>query len=135
MSAIYPLARQRLLEHLLAGTTPTGVGFFVVGVDSTYVYDAADEVVGDILGSSIVAAEVALTGETVLPGGILDADDVLFTGLDNTDTIDAVIVYAKWSGGSLLFAYIDESTDASLPQPIDGAQGEIHWNASGIFRI
>jgi hypothetical protein len=135
MSAIYPLSKQRLMEYFLAGTTPTGVGFYCVAVDSTYTYDAAHENVADITPSAIVAAEQALASETILSGGALDADNVSYTGLTAGNTIDATIVYAKWMGGDLLFAYINDSSDGSLPQLITGTEAQINWNASGIFKL
>lgn len=132
-SHVYPRARVRLLEYLMSLDSPQQAGFYVVGVSAAYVYDAAHEVVADI--TNIVLPEQALANETVLANGILDADDVSWTGLTPPVSVDALVVYAKWTGGSLLFAYIDQTTNASLPQVIDATEANIVWNAAGIFKL
>lgn len=135
MSKVYPLARQRLLEHFLAGTTPAITGFFVIGVSADYVQSDAHEDLSDVNPAHIVLAEQALAGETVLADGILDANDVDLAGLVPPIDLDALIVYAKWGGGELLFAYIDSSSDTSLPQSLSSTEAHYRWNAAGIFRL
>lgn len=133
-SAMYPLCRQRLLEWFSNATTPTGITWCAIGVDDNYAYNASHENVSDVNALAITAPEKELQN-TTYTNGYLNADDVLFDGLDDADEIHAVIVYAKWSGGDLLFAYLDETADGSLPQPIDATRGLISWNDDGIFRI
>lgn len=135
MSAVYPKAREILLSHFLAGTTPTGVGFFVLGVDGTYVYDSDHDTLTDIQGSSITIPEAPLIDEAVSEGAILSAANVALTDLANPFDVEALIVYAKWAGGSLLFAYITESSNASLPQIVDGDVAQITWADAGIFKL
>jgi hypothetical protein len=134
MSAVYPKFREKLLEWPLTDTVPAGLAFYCIAVDSSYTYDPAHNDLADVTGGSIVVSEQALASVTYV-NGILDAANVNLTGLDIADTFDAVIVYMKDGGGtSYLAAYIDESTDGSVPQPIDSTKGVISWNDSGIFR-
>lgn len=135
MSAVYPKSKELLLEYFLAGTTPSSVTFCAIGVNNTYTYNASHQTLVSVPGGSITAPEAELESVSILTGGILDADDVLFGDLDNGDEIVATIIYAKWGGGNLLFAYIDESTDDSLPQTVTGNQAQINWNTSGIFKL
>lgn len=135
VSAVYPLARQRVMEWILNGNAPTDAVFYAIGVDDTYVYSESHELIGDVLAGSIVAPAYELVTPTVLTGGYLDAADILYEGLDDTDTIEAIIIYVTFTGGSLLMAFIDQATDGSLPQPIDSTKAAVYFNALGIFRL
>jgi hypothetical protein len=134
MSAVYPKYREQLIAWALAANAPAGLLFYVIGVDATYVYDAAHNDLADVPGAAISIPEQALVSVTYV-NGIVDADNVNVTGLDTADDLDAFIIYLKSGGGATyLAAYIDESSDGSVPQAIDSTKGVISWHASGIFR-
>jgi hypothetical protein len=134
MSAVYPKFREQLLSWALNANPPAGLAFYVVGVDSTYVYDAAHNDLADVGSGPVTIAEQALTSVTIT-NGVVDAANVSVTGLDTADSLDALVVYLKdGAAASYLAAYIDESVDGSIPQGIDATQGVISWAVGGIFR-
>ena len=132
MSAVYPKYREKLVDWALNQSAPAGLDFYVIGVDATYVYDAAHNDLADVTGITI--AEQPLANLT-FTNGIIDADDISVEGLDISDDLDALIIYLKdGAAASYLAAYIDESADGSIPQGIDSTQGVISWHSGGIFR-
>lgn len=134
MSAVYPKFRESLLSWALNANPPAGLAFYMIGVDSSYVYDAAHNDLADIAGGDIVMPEHALDSVTIV-NGIVDAADESYTGLTIGHELDAVIIYMKdGAAASYLAAYIDESSDGSIPQTFDSTSGEVRWHASGIFR-
>jgi hypothetical protein len=133
MNTVYPLARQRMLERVVAGSSLGAATFKAALVDASYVYSASHEVLADI-SSAILGDAVTLTGVTTADG-VFRADTALFNGLTPGDTVKAVIVYAEWSGGTLLFSYQDTASDSSLPATTSSASAAIIWSPSGIFRL
>lgn len=135
MSAVYPKFREQLISWALNQNAPAGLAFYAIGVDTDYVYNAAHVNLSSVASAAIVAGELALTGVTYV-NGILDANDVEWTGLTPGDTLDGFIIYAKSGGGdSWLVCYIDGASDASIPQVIPGTTGKLKFNASGICKI
>lgn len=135
MSAVYPKFREKLLSWALNANAPAGLAFYAIGVDSSYAYNAAHVNLGNVPGGSIVIVEQALASVTITDG-VVDADNVSVAGLDTTDVLDALLVYAKdGAAASYLAAYIDDSVDGSIPQDIDSTSAQIKWNAAGIFRV
>jgi hypothetical protein len=135
MSAVYPNFREQLIDWAINQSAPAGLAFYVIGVDSSYVYSAAHVDLVDVIGGSIQASEQPILNVTYVDG-IINGDDVEFSGLTLAEEITALIVYLKDGiGDSYLAAYIDESTNASLPATIGTSTGLLSWNASGIFRV
>jgi hypothetical protein len=136
-NAIYPLAKQRLLEWALGGDGPPegGAELKVLGVTDDYSYDAEHEILDDVDSDTIVIPGATLQNVTI-DGGLVDADDIIVSGATPDSTLNALIIYAEWGGGeTLLMAYMDAPTDSSLPTVIDSATGLITFDPWGIFRI
>lgn len=133
-NALYPIAKQRLLEWVL-GVSPAPVGagaLYMAGVTSAYTYSATHENVSDLTG--IVMPEAALQNVT-LTNGVIDADDLTTPGMTIGQTLNALILYAKWAGDDLLIAYMDTPGDATIPQVINSTLGLIMFDVNGICRI
>lgn len=133
MSAVYPKFREQLLSWALNGAVPVGLTFKVIGVRSTYVYGAAHNDIADVDPAFICIPEASLSGVTIL-NGVVDATDADVSGADPPDALDALIIYLSNGVATYLAAYLDGSTDASIPGAIDSTTGTIRWNASGIFK-
>lgn len=133
MSAVYPTFKGTLLTWLFGGGWPTDAELKVAGVSGSYVYNATHSVVSDFSAAQLFG-DVLLTG-TVSSDGTIDADDVEVTGVTPGPTLDALIVYAEWTGGTALVCYIDSSSDASLPIELTNTEFGIRFNALGICRI
>lgn len=134
-SAVYPKFGEKLLEWALNQTAPAGLAFYVIAVDETYVPDNAHENLANIPGGAIQVPETALANVTIVDG-IVNADDVDFSGVTIGERLQAAVIYAKDGGGnSYLAAYIDESSDGSIPQDFATTQGRLVWNAVGIFKV
>jgi hypothetical protein len=136
----------------------TGIDFTEAGSDEIYVMMvtttgggtnytkdlAADQFQDDVTAAARIggADGVILTSKTIT-GGVFDAADVTFTGVEDDDDIEALVLYHKvgaTEGANPLIAYIDTggglvggSTSTSTT-PNDG-NIEIVWNSSGIFSI
>lgn len=134
-SHVYPLCRHVLLQQLKDNVATSSVGFYVIGVSSSYVYDATDINIGDIAGGAIVVPETALVDAGLTSPGILHADNMTITGLTPPIALDALIIYAKWDGGNMLLAYIDQTSNSSLPQTIESNELQIIWDGNGIFKL
>lgn len=132
-SHVYPKSRTHLFQQMLANTATASAGLYIVGVSSGYVYNAAHDNVSDL--TNIVIAEQPLVDVAILASGAIDADDMLITGLTPVINLDALVVYAKWTGGDMLLAYIDQTSNSSLPQSVEDTQLQIVWDALGIFKI
>ena len=135
MSAVYPKFREKLIEWALMDTVPAGLAFYMIGVDTDYTYDAAHNDLADVPAGAIIAPEHALDAVTYV-NGIVDAADEAYTGLTLTDNLDAAIIYLKDAAlNSYLAAYIDESSDGSMPAVLSSTSATFRWNASGIFKV
>jgi hypothetical protein len=99
-NAVYPLARQRLLEWAFGGSTPAGFeGIFICGVNEDYTYSAAHENVSDLTG--VVGPETELLNVT-FTNGVVDADDAQIDGMTTSETLNALVIYAKFAADDLL---------------------------------
>jgi hypothetical protein len=133
MSDIYPKGIEQLVGWAIDNNPPTDIVARVVGVDATYVYDAAHNDVADLGAAAVTGLE--LIPNFTYVNGIIDGDDVNLPGLTPTEVFDAAVVFFNWTlpaPGSLLLCYVDQSLDGSVPQIIDSSAGVIRWNASGI---
>ena len=135
MSAIYPKARENLLDWALNGGGPAAPGSVcVIGVTSSYIYSDTHVDLADIPIGDICIAEQILAGVTIV-GGLLDATDLSLSGITTGPTLDALIVYFKWAGSEQLLFYIDSTTDSSLPQVLTTDKLNIAWAPSGIGKV
>lgn len=136
MSAIYPLARENLLDWALNNSGPASVGLlYMIGVTSGYAFNAAHADLADVPGGDICIAEVELANSTIA-AGVIDGDDIALTGLTPGPTLDALIIYARWpTGESQLIFYIDSDSDASLPLELTTSKLTINWPLAGIGKI
>lgn len=132
MSGVYIIYREKLLEWAISGSVPANLVVMCCGVDGSYTFSNVHEDLA-ALDDSIVAPGVELTGVSTV-NGILDADDAVFAGLDPGPTIVAAVIYFSYDGGTTLIAYIDESTNSSLPYELLGSDFEFKFNSSGICR-
>lgn len=134
-NAVYPLAKERLLEWAMGSNPPEGgATLCVIGVKDTYSYSAGHETLDDVSGSAIVLPETELDNVT-LDFGVVDADDTDLNDMTIGETLNAFIVYFKWASTTLLLCYMDTPTNATIPQLINTEAGRLEFSASGIFEI
>jgi len=133
MSHVYPTLKQKLLGWALLGGAPSDATLWVAGVDPNYIYDSAHDTIAD-LGANIVMDDGPIPNVTYV-NGLVTGDGFTLTGTTISDTMYAVVVYLKWTGGTQLCCFIDESTDASLPVTFDSIAFSVRWNLSGIFQL
>ena len=96
---------------------------------------ATDQFLSDILAGARVATSGNLASKTVT-AGVVDAADITITAVTGA-TVESLVVYKDTGVASTspLIAYIDTTSDASLPFTPNGGDVTISWNASGIVRI
>ena len=133
MSGVYPTIRGTLLGWALSGSAPVDAVLKVCGVGTGYTYNAAHNDLTD-LGANILFTSAELTG-TVSSDGILDAVDEEITGVTPGPTLQGLVVFLEYTGGSALVCFIDSSTDASLPIVLVNTTFGIRWNELGICKI
>lgn len=133
MSQVYPKLKEQLLSWALLSTGPADVTLQCCGVDETYVYDAAHDTIAD-LGDSIVMDRTDFQWSTLTDGNVTGFP-VTVSGVTPGPTLAGVVVLMSWAGGTQLCAFIDQSTDASLPQEISSSAFAVQWDELGIFKI
>lgn len=105
---------------------------------AAYTYSAAHANLSDIPGGARVGTPVALTLIDAAAGGVLDANDVSFTGLVSPPSVEAIVVYKDTGveATSTLLCYIDQAT-SGLPTPAGVSQVDVSWNngADKIARL
>lgn len=96
---------------------------------------ATDEFLSSIAAGARVATSGNLTGKTVT-AGVVDAADITITGVTGA-TVESIVVFKDTGveATSNLIAYIDTTSDSSLPFTPNGGDVTISWNASGIVSI
>ena len=134
-NAIYPKAKEKLLQWTLATGKPAGAATIcLIGVKNTYVYSPAHEAIADVAETHVVAPEAVIENPT-FTNGILNGDDALLDGMSVGETLHAFVVYAKWADTSVLLCYMDTPTVATIPQEIYSAGGLVEFSADGIFQL
>lgn len=133
MNTVYPLARQRLLERVIAGASLPAATFKAALVGTDYVFDSAHEFFADI-EDHVLGNIATLEGITAV-NGVLRAGNILVGSLTPGGVVKAVVTFAEWSGGSLLFSYQESATDASLPATLSASSAAVIWSPNGIFRL
>lgn len=112
-------------------------------VDSGYTFSAAHTTLSDVPSAARHTNDggsaVALTLIDAASGGVLDANDISFTGLSSAPAYVAIIVYKRISAGDAntrLLLYIDTGT-SGLPTSAGATQVNIVWDngSNKIARI
>ena len=112
-------------------------------VDSGYTFSAAHTTLSDVPSTARHTNDggsaVALTLIDAASGGVLDANDISFTGLTSAPAYVAIIVYKRISSGDAntrLLLYIDTGT-SGLPTSAGATQVNIVWDngSNKIARI
>jgi predicted naringenin-chalcone synthase len=128
-SALYTAFKVALLKADIDFDTAS---LKVALIDETdYTVDTAtDDYLSDIPGDAIVGTSAAL-GSVTTTGGVLDADNAVFTAVTG-DGVDAAVLYVDTgvAATSLLIAYID-----GLSYTPDGSDVVLSWHASGILAL
>lgn len=137
MSQVYPKFLESLWSAFLIGDGPPAgeVELFVCGVTSGYVYNEAHTTI-DVLTGHVLLAEKQLESVNI-DGGYIQAADVRYPRDEvpggNPD-LKALVVYAKWAGGSQLMAYFDDAV-TTLPLALTQVAQLFRWHQNGMFRI
>lgn len=134
-NAVYPTARTAILNYALLNTG--GFNAFdvrAVLVTSTYTYNTAHDFYNDLTGT--ISSAVALTSEAV-SGAFFDSANVTFPSVAGGTTFNAVVLYQHTGTDSTanLLAYIDTTSDASLPVTSNGGDITVNVNAGGWISL
>lgn len=137
MSAVYPKFRENLVTWALNGGGPVTSEFRVRGLNNDYVYSDAHDSLGDVVASTPYVTEEIVLENVTVTNGILDADNVDFAEQTLGETLQAILVYLWDTTAEVGYpaAYINSSTDATLPQLIEQVSGQIRWNPAGICKF
>lgn len=104
-------------------------------VESTYTFDDADEVIGDV--SPVAATSGVLSGVSVALNGsgypALDAMDFSFSSVAAGAACNAIVVY--WESGAAETRYVLCYCSLAAPVTPDGNNINITLDAGGIGRI
>ncbi len=131
-SLLYPLGKKAFLDGDIDLLNDT---IRAVLIDTgTYTYDAAHNAYDDLSG--VVGSESGAFASKTTTAGVFDAADISFTAVTGA-TAEAVVIFKDTGTPStdLLIAYIDSTSNASLPVTPNGGDINVAWNASGIFAI
>lgn len=142
-NGLYALTREKFLQ---AGMTAWDTGDYRVllirtsggGTGPYYTANlATHDFLDDIPNNADCrpATAVALTESSPANDGTADAADITFPTVASGDAIQALVIYRHTGveSTSELLAYIDTGT--GLPVTPNGADLNIVWNASGIFKL
>lgn len=126
------------LENLWAGSidwSTDNIKVVMVDHGTDTPNTSTDEFLSDILAGARVATSGNLATKTVT-AGVVDAADITITSVSGA-TVESLVVYKDTGVDSTspLIAYIDTTSDASLPFTPNGGDVTIQWNASGIVSI
>lgn len=136
MSAVYPSFKARLMSLLVGAGVPSGADLYVVGVDDSYVYDPDHTTFEDLDVESIVFPPAELIGFT-LDGTTLDAPDIEIGAATVGKTLHGVIILFAWDDEveTALVAYMNQTSNVTLPQQIVTGQLKLFWSDEGICRV
>lgn len=112
------------------------------------------EFVNDVFDGGTTGAEFddtnysrkTLSGQSVTEGntdneGVFDGDDVTWTNLGGSQTIEAILVYRQVGGDDTtpgdddILRVLDDSEESDLPFQTNGGDVTISWNDEGIINI
>lgn len=127
-NAIYPKAKQALLNKEIDADTDVLVAYLVDLAD--YTYSATHETLSDLPVAARVDVTATLTTPTIV-NGVLDTDNSVFAAASG-DVSEAVILYDSTSDN--LFAYYDTGI-TGIPVTPNGGDINLTVNASGWFAL
>lgn len=131
-NTLYPKFKRRALTT--GGALVSGVVKAQLVDLAQYTYSAAHEYLIDLPGAARVGAAVTLANKSVSDLGVFDADDLSYSGLTATPSIEALVLYVDTADESTshLIAYLD--TASGLPITAGAAGGTVTWD-NGANRI
>jgi hypothetical protein len=135
-NAIFPKFKQSLLngDSNTALTGSGSTGLYVALIDTgTYTYSSSHQFYSSLSG--VVGTDQEITTVT-LTNGLIDGDDVTFTGVTGA-SVEALVLYRKNAGANTtwrLVAYIDTSITGAPFTP-SGGNVNVQWNGSGIIQL
>jgi len=131
-NAIYPKFKEALWNQSANSNASTGTVKVALVDTGTYTYSAAHEFVSSLSGTVGTAQTI---GNKTFTNGILDGDNVTFTGVTG-NTIEALVIYIDTGNASTsrLISYQDTNV-TGLPATPNGGDITITWNASGILAL
>jgi hypothetical protein len=133
-SVIYPKAKELALSLLCGvGTRPTGTLKAALRNTDAVAYNAAHQYYSDI-SAAVVGTPVAI-GSPTYTSGVLDGNNVTWSSVPGTTTVEAVDVYLDTgvAATSPLICYIDSGT--GLPITTDGNNIAGTLNGDGICAL
>jgi len=131
-NAIYPKFKEALWNQSANSNASTGTVKVALVDTGVYTYSAAHEFVSSLSGTVGTAQTI---GNKTFVNGILDGDNVTFTGVTG-NTIEALVIYIDTGNASTsrLISYQDTNV-TGLPATPNGGDITITWNASGILAL
>jgi hypothetical protein len=131
-NAVQPTTKKAALDAILA----TGTLKAYLIDTAAYTYSAAHDFLADIPGAARVGTPITLANVTTTDG-VLDADDISFTGLSGAPTIEAVALCVDTGdeATSRFLCYIDTAT--GLPVAAGQSTVNIVWanTSNRIFKL
>jgi hypothetical protein len=129
----YPKWKGHLWDWALNGP-PVGVSLRLALCDDTFAYNAAHETLDDIAG--IVYDDFEVTNLLASATGKLSGDTVVCEGMVANDIFSAMVLYWKFTGGTILFQYTTESPAAALPIELIATGLQVRWSVTeGIYQL
>jgi hypothetical protein len=131
-NAVYPKFKQALWLQSANSNASTGTLKAALVDTGTYTYSDSHEFVSSLSGTVGTAQTI---GNKTFTNGILDGDNVTFTGVTG-NTIEALVIYIDTGNASTsrLISYQDTNV-TGLPATPNGGDITITWNASGILAL
>jgi len=130
-NAIYPKYKEAVLQGS-ANSSLTGTLRAALVDAGTYTYSIDHEFLSSLTG---VVGTAQIVGTKTYLNGVLDGDNVTYTGVSGSSA-EAVVLYIDTgtAGTSRLVAYLDTGF-TGLPVTPNSGDITITWNASGIFAL
>jgi len=142
-NVLYPSGSQ----NMLSGNIRLGAGSHGQGASSSYValmtdgytYDEKDQFYFEIMADEATSGggNQLLTNITCLTG-TLEADDVTFTTVTTSQTVQHVVIYQDGTAGVndyLIAHYGNDAAGSPINITTNGGSITITWNSTGIFAL
>jgi hypothetical protein len=135
MSALYDKAREAF-GNALIDWVDDDVRAILIDT-AAYTVDLANhDFLNDLAGGARIGSAVQLLNKSNV-AGVMDAEDISFTGLSSAPSLEALILYQHTGNEatSRLIAYIDSAT--GLPTVAGLARVDVAWSngANKIFKL
>jgi len=129
---VYPKFKQALWLQSANSNASTGTVKVALVDTGVYTYSDSHEFVSSLSGTVGTAQTI---GNKTFTNGILDGDNVTFTGVTG-NTIEALVIYIDTGNASTsrLVSYQDTNV-TGLPATPNGGDITVTWNASGILAL